>query len=227
MILRPMALVLTYLSVAAASAQTDATGGPPPLAGSAQAMAAARQPIIDPVAEIRGAELVKELRKGGYVLYMRHATNGPGTVGNPCPGGDSPLTEEGRAQAMAIGKAIRDLEIRFGHVWTSQTCRAQMTGELVVGGVVEQLPDLNPVNPAEPRDWVALRHRLLNALPPAGTNTLLVSHFHGAPNPQDRLFLDMAEVIVFSPQASGRPLALARIPAALWVELLRANDPAQ
>ena len=222
--------VLLFLSLWCAAALAQSSSGSDPPGSVAELPSslsfAVRQPVIDPAIEIRGTALVKELRRGGYVLYMRHATNGPGnaTPDNPCPEGDSPLTVEGRRQAQDVGLAIGKLGIRIGKVLSSATCRTRVTGELVAGSNVELSADLNPFNPVESRDWVARRQALLNTPAAAGTNTLLVSHFHAAPNPVDRLFLEMAEVIVFSPRAPGRPLAVARVPPAMWAELLRTND---
>ena len=119
-----------------------------------------------------------------------------------------------------VGQALVSLGVRIGRIVTSATCRTRMTGELVGRSPVDQSTDLNPVDPTDPRDWVAVRHALLNAAPIGGSNTLLVSHFHSAANSQDRLFLDMAEIIVFLPQQAGRPLPLARIPMALWPQLM-------
>ncbi len=221
-------IVLLVLNLGSFAVFAQSTSGVdlPSNAAAQQNSVAVRPPVIDPAIELRGPELVKALRAGGYVLYMRHATNGPGNTGSdsPCPQGDSPLTEEGRLQAKAVGIAIGQLGIRIGRVLSSMTCRTRMTGELVAGTTVELSADLNPFNPAEAKDSVALRQALLNRPPEAGTNTLLVSHFHGAPNPTDRLFLDMAEIIVFSPQKAARSLPIARLPHTLWTELLRTND---
>ncbi|MFM6992854.1 MAG: histidine phosphatase family protein [Rhodoferax sp.] len=228
LILRQIALVFINVAVASVSAQTAPSALGPTHGNSASQSVASisRQPVVDPAVELKGAGLVKELRRGGFVLYMRHAINGPGSAlsGSPCANGESPLTDEGRSQAQAVGRALRALDIRLGRVSSSLTCRARMTAELVAQKDVELLIDLNPVDPTMPRDWVALRQAVLNSQPVAGTNALLVSHFHGAPNPVDRLFLDMAEIIVFSPNALGKPLAIARIPHTAWTELLRSND---
>ena len=224
--LSQIVLVLLSLACAVVLAQPTSGSDPPSNVAELPGSFTVRQPVIDPAIELRGTALVTELRRGGYVLYMRHATNGPGntTSDNQCPEGDSPLTVDGRLQAKAVGLAIGKLGIRIGKVLSSVTCRTRVTGELVAGSNVELSTDLNPFNPVDSRDLVARRQALLNTPAAAGTNTLLVSHFHTAPDPKDRLFLDMAEVIVFSPHASGRSLAVARVPHALWAELLRTND---
>lgn len=79
------------------------------------------------------------------IVLMRHAT-APGT-------GDPPefrlgdcrtqrtLSDQGRAEARAMGDALRKAGIGFAHVLTSEWCRARETAELL---------DLGPVTPFPP-----------------------------------------------------------------------------
>src|SRR5829696_2953167 len=74
---------------------------------------------------LSGTALVSALRKGGYVIVMRHASSPRET---PEPNADNvnkerQLDAAGRASASAMGKALRDLMIPVGEVLTSPTYR--------------------------------------------------------------------------------------------------------
>ena len=89
----------------------------------------------------------KALEQPGAIAIMRHAI-APGT-GDPADFrlGDCStqrnLDERGRAQARAIGKAIRDRGIVFDRVLSSQWCRCRETAELLELETVEEFPALN------------------------------------------------------------------------------------
>src|SRR5580658_3968998 len=81
---------------------------------------------------LQGDALVGALRQGGYVIVMRH-TSSPRDVPDKKtanPDNTTParqLDEEGRTTATAMGKALRDLKIPIGEVFTSPTYRALET----------------------------------------------------------------------------------------------------
>ena len=84
---------------------------------------------------------------GADVIFLRHAL-APGT-GDPegfrledCATQRN-LSEEGRAQARAIGEDLRDSGLRIAGVRTSQWCRARDTAVLLDLGAVAQEPGLN------------------------------------------------------------------------------------
>ena len=87
------------------------------------------------------------LDQPGAVAIMRHAL-APGT-GDP---GDFYVTDcatqrnlddRGRAQARAIGEALRARGISFDRVLTSQWCRCRETADLLALGPVSEEPALN------------------------------------------------------------------------------------
>ncbi|MGM0521541.1 MAG: histidine phosphatase family protein [Pseudomonadota bacterium] len=87
------------------------------------------------------------LEEGGLVMLMRHAL-APG-IGDP-PGFERGrcetqrnLSEEGRAQARAIGEAFRERDIPIGAVYASRWCRALDTAELMEVGDVVPAPWLD------------------------------------------------------------------------------------
>ena len=115
------------------------------LAGLLLALVAACGAFDEPetVRPLVGAELVDALRDGGHVLYLRHAetpedgTDQPGSIGD-CSR-QRLLTDAGRADARAIGEAVRALGVPVGAVLASPYCRTVETAELAFGrAVVEE-----------------------------------------------------------------------------------------
>lgn len=81
--------------------------------------------------------LIELLQQGGYVVYMRHGD----TTGEPLDRTTDlsnralqrNLSEAGRAQASAIGDAIRRHELPVGHIAASPVFRSRDTAELAFG----------------------------------------------------------------------------------------------
>jgi hypothetical protein len=79
--------------------------------------------------------LVASLRPGGFVLVMRHASSPRDAPDKQTANADNlglerQLDSEGRANAIAMGKALRDLKIPIGDVLSSPTYRALETVKL-------------------------------------------------------------------------------------------------
>jgi phosphohistidine phosphatase SixA len=85
--------------------------------------------------------------EAGAIAIMRHAlAPGTGDPANLTIGDCSTqrnLDERGRAQAKAIGAALRDQGINFDLVFSSQWCRTRETAELLDMGPVVEVPSLN------------------------------------------------------------------------------------
>lgn len=83
----------------------------------------------------------------GAIAIMRHAlAPGTGDPANLTIGDCSTqrnLDERGRAQAKAIGAALRDKSIAFDAVFSSQWCRTRETAKLLGMGPVIDEPALN------------------------------------------------------------------------------------
>jgi len=148
----------------------------------------AQTPAPDPAARsslpsrpLPPAELLSELRRGGYVLYFRHVStdfsqNDERMKSFEDCAHQRNLTEKGRAEARAVGAAIRQLGIPFGRVLASPFCRTVDTATLVFGRV-EKMPEVRggPAAPANADRYAALR-RILAAPVPGGTNLAVVGH---------------------------------------------------
>ena len=81
--------------------------------------------------------LWQELRKGGYVLLIRHA-DAPGTFDPPgfqlgvCSTQRN-LSEEGRAQSKRLGELFRAQNVAIAQVFSSEWCRCIDTATLAFG----------------------------------------------------------------------------------------------
>jgi phosphohistidine phosphatase SixA len=156
------------------------------------------------------AALVEALREGGYVIYFRHAR-----TDFTMPDSDRfnladcstqrNLSEDGRADARAIGEAFRALRIPVGAVLSSEYCRTRETAELAFGRV-EPTRDLTSrvatMTPEEEAERIEALRRLLATPPAPGTNTVLVGHQF---NLQDATGVTIAEgeAAIFAPVVDG------------------------
>jgi phosphohistidine phosphatase SixA len=88
------------------------------------------------------------LRADGYVALIRHAS-APGPVGDPVDYklGDCAtqrnLSEQGRAEAHALGERFRMQQVKVGKIISSEWCRCRQTAELMNIGPVELAPTFN------------------------------------------------------------------------------------
>ena len=172
-----------------------------------------------------GRDLVARLRQGGHVIFIRHAAT-EATQDDPRPDLADPSTQRnlsaaGRNQARQLGRAIRRLRIPVGTVLASPYARTRETAELAFGRdrvrVTRDL--LNEAFPGTDDEDLARRlRRLFTTRPPAGQNTVLVSHGF---NLQGATGLSVAEgeSAVFSPGDAGGPSLVARITAEEWQSL--------
>jgi phosphohistidine phosphatase SixA len=178
-------------------------------------------------------EVVSALRTGGYVLYLRHPKTNPDQADtDPLHlenvAAQRQLTDEGRAQAKAIGSAFKRLGVPIGRILSSQFFRAQEAARLLDVGSVETSPDVTEgglvVSPRENQRRAAALRRLLSTAPPSGTNLLVVSH---RPNLQDAAgtaFGDLGEgeIVVFRPLGEDGFEARFRIASPeLWSDWTR------
>lgn len=197
-----------------------------PIAASSQAYAA-------------DAGWLQSLRKGGYVVVIRHGlttSDKSDPMANPAKGADamSPakkerqLSEEGRAQAKAIGEAMHKLNIPVGVVMTSPLQRAVDTGTLLGYGSTTSNPDLGEAGPALSSEENARRADAMRKLAgqrPADKNLVLVSH---KPNILEAFGKDWSNVTegeasVFEPDGKGGYKLIVRIKSDEWSGLLPAT----
>jgi broad specificity phosphatase PhoE len=184
------------------------------------------------------AEWLASMRLGGYVIVLRHGatTSDMSTDSMSSPAkqtaasGERQLNDAGRAQAKAIGAAMRRLKIPVGIVVTSPLQRAADTGTLLGFGEVSVRPELAEAGSAlsaeeNKRRADALR-QLVGAHPPADNNLVIVTH---KPNLIEAFGKDWSDVregeaSVFEPDFAGGGYKLVlRIRAEEWSALLQAT----
>jgi phosphohistidine phosphatase SixA len=135
--------------------------------------------------KISGTELLNALRQGGHIIYFRHAQTEKDYADqiNAVMGDCSTqrmLSEVGWKQSKMIGEAFRKHQIPVGEVISSQYCRAWQTADLAFGNYVKNSA-LNFPKSADYTDEQVAQMKaqlmpLLTAVPPQGTNTVIVGH---------------------------------------------------
>ncbi len=134
--------------------------------------------------KLSGTALVKELQKGGYVIYFRHGTtaeHGEKDVSDvdldDCARQRN-LSDAGQAQTKEIGAAFKALKIPVNDVYSSPYCRCLDTARNIFGKVAKNkaLHFAIHLRTADRATITAQLLDLLATVPPQGTNTALVSH---------------------------------------------------
>ena len=174
------------------------------------------------------AETIRALKRGGYVLYMRHTESDaskPDRAGKVDFGDCStqrPLTGEGRRQAAEIGKAIRALEIPIGEVLVSPFCRTKETAELAFGRAYAVERSLMSTSnlPAPEKEPLLATLRAWLAKPVAeGTNRVLISHNSPLMDAAGIYPKPEGVIVVFRPDGRGGFARIATIAPGDWPRL--------
>ncbi len=200
------------------AAQADASGLPP-----AQAAGFVERPA--------DAQTLDQLRRGGFVLYLRHGATdntrpdrAAGVDLNDCAT-QRPLTAEGRRMAAHVGEAVRKARIPIAEIRISPLCRVRDTAAGAFPGLPHtidpQLMYTANLTDAEKAPIIDHTRRLLSAPVSAGSNRLLIAH---APNLMDLIgyFPKEATLVIFRPRGEKEGFDyIASIPPALWGERLR------
>lgn len=194
----------------------DAAQMPPPAPRSSEA-----------VRKLAPAELLAELKRGGYVIYFRHTStdfsqNDLQSKSFEDCAHQRNLTDAGRAQARAIGAAIRELKLPIAKVLASPLCRTMETARLIFG-TAEPVPEMRgaPLPVADPNRYAALKKLFATPHPP-GTNLAVASHgnpFYGVAGPP---YLAEGEAAVIHGLGNDFEI-VARIRVADWSALRSAK----
>ncbi len=156
---------------------------------------------------LAGSALRAALQHGGYVLYFRHGATDFGQNDDRMTGYEDcaqqrNLTDRGRADARAIGAAIKRLHIPVTTVLASPFCRTRETAELVFGhATADARARGGPARTDDAQRYAALK-ALLSTPVPAGSNIAIVSHgnpFHALAGPP---YLAEGEMAVVEPLGS-------------------------
>lgn len=198
------------------------------------APAAAQQGSSAPgfVEKLADQALVDAVRRGGFVLYMRHgATDNrrPDAVALDLKDCNTQrvLNDEGRQQSAAVGRAIRAANLPIGEIFHSPLCRARESAELAFPerrAELKEEPNLlytANLSTIEKQPVLATTRRLLSMPVPAGVNRVLVAH---APNMADLIGYFVkpeGTVVVIRPLGEDRFEYVASIHPAMWAKLLK------
>jgi phosphohistidine phosphatase SixA len=174
------------------------------------------------------------LKQGGFVVVIRHgktnAVAGMSEDKSPLDlsncADQAMLSETGRDQARAIGKAFTSAGIPVGKVVASGFCRAIEMARLAFGKAETSdallLQNFVPVAGAPvPASWpqrVAMMKQMIAIPPEPSTNTILVTHF---PNVKAALGveIDFGDAVIVRPDGQGGSRLIARISASEWPSL--------
>ena len=182
---------------------------------------AQEQPVFNTKVESPQAPLLREmLQKGGFVIFLRHAATPdyqePSPVDFSSCERQRNLNGLGRAQAVMVGEAFRELNIAVAEVLASPYCRCMDTARLAFGRVA---PDEAVRGD---RDKLPVLRRLLSTPPAAGTNRVLVGH-GGAAGLLGDEFLREGEAMVVRPDGDDKFTLIARVRAESWAQFLDVN----
>lgn len=173
---------------------------------------------------LTGEALVKALQKGGHVIVMRHASSPqqPPDKSVANPDNTKPerqLDAEGRASATAMGKALRELKIPIGEVFTSPTYRALETVRYAQLGKPVPVPELGDNGQSMQGGTQAQAQWLRKKVTefPSATNTILVTHF---PNIRmafpDLMTVADGEALIYGPDGKGGAVLMGRVKIDQW-----------
>lgn len=184
-------------------------------AGAAQAVDTAPAKLT-----LAGPALLSALRAGGYVLYFRHTATDFGQNDEKMTGFEDcanqrNLTDGGRADARAIGAAIRSLGIPIGDVLASPFCRTRETAELIFGRLTVDPAVRGGPASAEAGRYANLKLLLAKRVPP-NVNVAIASHGNPFVAVAGRPYLAEGEAAVIEPRGDAGFRIVARIRKDEW-----------
>ena len=172
--------------------------------------------------------LVDELKKGGYILYFRHAlTNwSEKDVEDPTLSDRSKqrnLSEAGQREASSLGQALKVLGIPIEKVLASPTWRCRDTAQFAFGDY-----DTTGLLYWKGPKFRDARIKMLSTTPAAGKNMVYVGH-------QDQLIpiipglkrdqLAEGDVLVIKPEGKGKYKVVRQVTPFQWAKLADVVPP--
>ncbi len=180
-------------------------------------------PALASAQALSGAALVDELRKGGYILYMRHAStdfsqNDRGMRSYEDCSTQRNLSDKGREEAGEIARQLKRLRVARGPVLASPMCRTMETARLAFGKADPSSEVRGgSASPDDPKRYEALR-RQLSLEVREKENRFIASHgnpFRAVAGPPH---LAEGEIAVVRPRGNGFEIA-ARLRVEDWAAL--------
>jgi hypothetical protein len=170
-----------------------------------------------------GAGTLSALRAGGYILYFRHTATDFGQNDEKMTGYEDcatqrNLTDGGRADARAIGAAIRSLGIPIGDVLASPFCRTRETAELIFGRATVTSAVRGGPASAEAGRYAELT-LLFARRPLSGANLAIASHGNPFVAVAGGPYLAEGEAAVIEPLGNAGFRIVARVRKDEWATL--------
>ena len=197
-------------------------------------------PRLSDVAGSTDLGLVEKLRKGGYVIFFRHAATDWSQRDESYAdfenrAGQRNLSETGKAMAAAIGASFKALSIPIDSVFVSPMWRCRDTAQLAFGsyeikkalfGKVPQAHGAEAPHAENPAEHRAERIKMLSTAPTAGMNRVLV----GQQDPMIPLIpglhrdeLREGDALVIQPLGSNKYKVVAQVTPDDWARLASAH----
>jgi phosphohistidine phosphatase SixA len=209
--------------------------------------ASAQQPIVPSFAVsdepfALGEALIRELRRGGYNIYLRHGSVIPNTVDQQSTGEwwkncatTQRLTPQAMPQAQLVALALLSQRVQVDEILTSEFCRAADTAlflGIVAPKKVAALNDYAATASVTPNkripitDWAKPLVSLLATLPTVGRNRILVGHATPANSVHPTLStLAEGHAAIFRPEGNNRFHLVATLSPGQWQALSRQSIP--
>jgi phosphohistidine phosphatase SixA len=189
----------------------------------AGALVACAQPL-------EGPALGDALRRGGYVLFFRHASTDFAQNDAAMRSFDDcarqrNLTDAGRTEARAIGEAIRRLAIPVGEVLASPYCRTVETARLIFGRATPTTAVRGGPSSADGDRYAELKALLARGAPP-GTNVAIASHGNPFYAVAGGPYLAEGEAAIIAPGGPNGFTVVGRVRKSEWHSLSPGVAPA-
>jgi hypothetical protein len=177
--------------------------------------------LPSPQDALSGPALLNALRRGGYVIYVRHTStdfgqNDEGMTSYEDCAKQRNLTEQGRAEARAIGAAIAKLQIPIGDVLASPFCRTRETARLIFGRETPSLAVRGGPAATDNADRYSDLRKLLSTPVPRGVNLAIASHGNPFRAVAGTPYLAEGEAAVIEPRGKDGFRIVARITKDGW-----------
>ncbi|WP_127469963.1 histidine phosphatase family protein [Thiomicrorhabdus aquaedulcis] len=177
---------------------------------------------------IANAQLIEQVRQGGYVIYMRHGKTDTAQPDQaPINLSDCttqrPLSQEGLAELKQISTYFKLLALPYEPPLVSPLCRAMRTAEIVFGQPIKVDINLQYTAALTTRQKQPIIKRTLELLSEpvaSGTNRILVAH---GPNLVEMMkyFPPEGSMVFFRPMGAQGFEYLATITPNDWLDLLK------
>ena len=200
-----------------------------------------RIPRLADIAGVGDPALVANLRKGGYIIFFRHAATNWSERDEMGMDFENRalqrnLSEAGKVDAASIGQAFKALAIPIDSVLVSPMWRCRDTAQIAFGryekrielfGKVPEAHEGNPAASNKRAGYRAARLKMLSTEPSTGANRILV----GQQDPMIPIIpglhrdeLREGDALVIRPLGGGKFKIVAQVTPADWMRLVAASS---